>query len=591
MLTRDRATAFKPDEFFQLPVAAGKKIFGGALVCLDADGNATPGAAATGLRGAGRCEAFADNSAGGAGAIRVQLRRGIFRWNNSGGGDAIASSMIGSLCYVIDDQTVAATDGSGTRSPAGVVADVDSVGVWVSMDVHGPLASSGGGGGGISNPITYTGDPTGLSISYSLGGFSAGALAAAGLIAADSTTSANGLLTIDYGAIAAFSGDFSPTMSALTSLSLPALTTISGDFSPTMSALTSLSLPALTTISGDFSPTMSALTSLSLPALTTISGAFSPTMSALTSLSLPALTTISGAFSPTMSALTTSLSLNSLTAINATFSLTLNALTSLSLNSLTAMNGSFSPTMNALTSLSLDSLETVSGEFAPTMNALTSLSLSSLTTISGSFVTTMSALTSLSLDSLATVSGAFEPTLDALTSLSLPAFTSGGFYPNVDSCTSMSLPLWHDDGAGEGFGFSTAATAINFPSLVDVTGGWYENGGAGYASVLTFDFPAIVTLAGGVVIGTATSCTALNLGSGLQSAGTNTDFKFQNAALTQASVDDILMKLAALDGTGGTTIFQNQTVNLSGGTSASPGASGITAAATLTGRGCTVVTN
>ena len=42
---------------------------------------------------------------------------------------------------------------------------------------------------------------------------------------------------------------------------------------------------------------------------------------------------------------------------------------------------------------------------------------------------------------------------------------------------------------------------------------------------------------------------------------------------------------------GATTIYQNHTIDLSGGSSATPSAAGLIARATLTGRGCTVKTN
>ena len=35
-------------------------------------------------------------------------------------------------CYVVDDETVAKTNGTNTRSRAGVVVDVDAQGVWVT---------------------------------------------------------------------------------------------------------------------------------------------------------------------------------------------------------------------------------------------------------------------------------------------------------------------------------------------------------------------------------------------------------------------------------------------------------------------------
>lgn len=143
-LAKDRKTPIRVGEDFELPADAGKTFYAGALVALEAaSGLATPGATATGLVGLGRCEAFADNSAGGDGAVNVKIRRGVFRFANSGGGDAIAATEIGQTCFIVDDQTVAKTDNGGARSPAGLVIDVDSDGVWV-MTGYGPVSSPAG---------------------------------------------------------------------------------------------------------------------------------------------------------------------------------------------------------------------------------------------------------------------------------------------------------------------------------------------------------------------------------------------------------------------------------------------------------------
>jgi hypothetical protein len=66
--------------------------------------------------------------------------------------------------------------------------------------------------------------------------------------------------------------------------------------------------------------------------------------------------------------------------------------------------------------------------------------------------------------------------------------------------------------------------------------------------------------------------------------------RITSAALNQASVDSILVALAALDGTNGTTIFSNRIVTITG-TSATPSATGLSAKATLVARGCTVTNN
>ncbi len=131
-LTADRDTLrLEGAERFVFPVKAATTIYAGSLVVLDA-GYAAPGRTATGLRAIGRAEARVAN-AGAAGAEKIEVRRGCFRFGNSGGGDLIALTEVGAACYIVDDQTVAKTDGSGTRSIAGIVRDVDTAGVWVEF--------------------------------------------------------------------------------------------------------------------------------------------------------------------------------------------------------------------------------------------------------------------------------------------------------------------------------------------------------------------------------------------------------------------------------------------------------------------------
>lgn len=142
-LAKDRNTPYRAGEDFSFPVAATKKLFAGSLVALSATGYATPGAAALGLIAVGVAEEQVDNSAGADGAKTVHVRRGLFRFTNSGGGDAIARTEVGQACYIVDDQTVAKTDGGGARSPAGFVEDVDDDGVWVLVG-FGPVASPAG---------------------------------------------------------------------------------------------------------------------------------------------------------------------------------------------------------------------------------------------------------------------------------------------------------------------------------------------------------------------------------------------------------------------------------------------------------------
>ncbi len=122
-------------DLFSDPVKAASAIFAGALVVLDASGWAVKASTATGLTVRGVATRPADNAGGGNGAINVESERGTFRFANSASTDAITRAEIGDTAYIVDDQTVAKTDGSGTRSAAGVIVDVDAQGVWVRVGI------------------------------------------------------------------------------------------------------------------------------------------------------------------------------------------------------------------------------------------------------------------------------------------------------------------------------------------------------------------------------------------------------------------------------------------------------------------------
>jgi hypothetical protein len=103
-------------------------------VALTAAGYAQGGATATTLKAAGVANETADNTAGASGDIKVTVRRdGWFRFANSASGDLITIADIGNSCYIVDNQTVAKTDGGTTRSVAGKIRDVDAQGVWIEF--------------------------------------------------------------------------------------------------------------------------------------------------------------------------------------------------------------------------------------------------------------------------------------------------------------------------------------------------------------------------------------------------------------------------------------------------------------------------
>lgn len=112
---------------------AGAKVYAGGIAVLTSTGYAQAGATATGLKAIGYFETDADNSAGADGAVQVSVRRDVVQLVNSTSTDAITAADINAVAYIVDDQTVAKTNGGGTRSAAGRIVDVDAGGVWVDI--------------------------------------------------------------------------------------------------------------------------------------------------------------------------------------------------------------------------------------------------------------------------------------------------------------------------------------------------------------------------------------------------------------------------------------------------------------------------
>lgn len=133
-LTKTRDTKARAGKDYSAPAAASVLAYAGALIALDAAGNATPGATATTLKGAGRCKETVDNSSGSAGDVNIPYEKGVFGYANSAGADEITRADIGNDCYIVDDETVAKTDGGGTRSVAGTIDDLDGATVYVKFD-------------------------------------------------------------------------------------------------------------------------------------------------------------------------------------------------------------------------------------------------------------------------------------------------------------------------------------------------------------------------------------------------------------------------------------------------------------------------
>lgn len=130
------------------PVEANTNIYLGAIVALNAAGNAVPASATTttanALKLIGRAERVhngipgqnAINNPGVAGAISIVARKGVFMFNQD---NSITAAQVGLPCFAIDDNTVTAADRASGASvqqyaAAGQVVAIDPSGqVWVDF--------------------------------------------------------------------------------------------------------------------------------------------------------------------------------------------------------------------------------------------------------------------------------------------------------------------------------------------------------------------------------------------------------------------------------------------------------------------------
>ena len=134
----------------KLPVAAGAKIYGGAIVglldgyvvSLAAFPQAKPIGSANGHPAgqtipAGSTSLTVDNTAGAAGALDVTVERGVFLMKNSATVEAIVEADTGEPVYFVDDQTVSRQSNNGNRPVVGTFLGFDekSGNPWVMIGI------------------------------------------------------------------------------------------------------------------------------------------------------------------------------------------------------------------------------------------------------------------------------------------------------------------------------------------------------------------------------------------------------------------------------------------------------------------------
>lgn len=123
-LSRPRNTNRREPEFRDFVVPAGVTVHQGGLAVLDATGAVEPGSTALNLTAVG---IFTDSAGPGE---TVRVRRGCFSFANSAA-DAVDAASVGKDVFIVDDETVAKTNGTNTRSVAGKCFAIDAQGVWV----------------------------------------------------------------------------------------------------------------------------------------------------------------------------------------------------------------------------------------------------------------------------------------------------------------------------------------------------------------------------------------------------------------------------------------------------------------------------
>jgi hypothetical protein len=125
-LTADRDTKRREGIQESYPVKATTRIFAGALACVDSTGFLVPGSVSTTQKCVGVATRQVSNLTGANGDQTLITDRRPAWLNNSSAGDLIALADVGADCFIVDDNTVAKTNGTNTRSRAGKILNVNA---------------------------------------------------------------------------------------------------------------------------------------------------------------------------------------------------------------------------------------------------------------------------------------------------------------------------------------------------------------------------------------------------------------------------------------------------------------------------------
>jgi len=462
---------------------------------------------------------------------------GAWAWDDTAGGNSASATIFGPLSVTDGLTTVAKvavinlTSGAVVTAGAAGTADVAITGPSLTAPVITHT-------GTFDYPYPFILTPP---LDYQLGVGASPVVPPAGAWINDfsyaESNPANSITAIDFTNLVGVSGQVG-TLVGVTNNPNPG-------FTPTLSA-TTFGCADLAFVGGEFGPTLLNLVAPSFPNLAFVGANFNPIFNADASVDFSSLAMIGGSFNPGFGPGDTDISFPALATVAGSFTPTFGGSeTTISFPSL-ASTGQFTVSTTA-TTIDFSALQTIGGAFGSSFvaSAATALNLAALTHVNSDFDIEGASLTSIALTSLATVTGIF------------------GLSAGADSIATLSLPAMTDVG-GISFGGATALATLDFPALVNIG-------------------------ATGINFATGTGAlTDFSVGSGLLSCAGDVDMT--SCALDVASVNALLVAFAALDGTGGTTLYTGHNVTITG-SSASPTGVGVTAKATLITNGNTVTTN
>lgn len=350
----------------------------------------------------------------------------------------------------------------------------------------------------------------------------------------------------------------------ITSISLPELVFVGS--SVTLSGcpnIAILTIAKLATVGGIFTLSASALLSFNVPELINVNGALNLTSNTfLTAIDAPKLKSLGSLSIASTNTSVGSVLMPELTTTATSFVLGTTHTTQ-DFSSLRSV-GSMSINNTNITAIDFPALEKCTGAFSITGTALTSLNVPLLVT-TGNISISAPNLTAIAFPELLVIAG----TLSAITALSV---VSVDFSKLVTVTSVFNIP-------------KTAVTAYEFTSLEVLTAAMTVP--SSNAILTSLSFPAIEQLQSVSLGAMLPSLTSFTLGATLKLMTSN--FSITDGALMSESIDGILVSLAALDGTNGTSAYNGKTITITNQGNA-PTATGLAAKAVLeaVGRNCTV---